>query len=307
MENRNFKLIWILFISCLLHYIVIEGFQILSILFPQQPHQSALYNLTPKLPETAPTEISIIEHPESHFVRDTEVDPHLLEENTKKTNLVSAHQVRVKQQTQAQKTGLTANRQQAPEKTNYRTLKELTSLKASHQTDPLKSESKNDPEILTASDRKFFENDVKKELAKGISTSNQILNRDDIKFGNFTAMNTDRYLFYSFFSRIEDRIRSPWEDQVEQAMSQYRAKLISQIRSNWVTEIEINLKPNGEFHSAHVLKESGIKGFDEATIKPFVEAQIFPNPPKELIKPDGLIHLIYSFNVVYDPKGLVYR
>ena len=40
----------------------------------------------------------------------------------------------------------------------------------------------------------------------------------EITVGSFTALNTDRYLYYSFYARIEELIRFRWESAVRQAM-----------------------------------------------------------------------------------------
>ena len=76
---------------------------------------------------------------------------------------------------------------------------------------------------------------------------------------------------------------------------------------NWVTGIDIWITPDGRFHSAHIMKESGIKKFDTAAAAAFREAGMFPNPPQEMVEDDGYIHLKYSFNVRFQPSTLVYQ
>jgi len=53
-----------------------------------------------------------------------------------------------------------------------------------------------------------------------------------------------------------------------------------------------------------IFRQSGLPAFDEAAVRAFAEARIFPNPPKEMVEEDGMIHLKYSFTVEFDPHLL---
>lgn len=135
----------------------------------------------------------------------------------------------------------------------------------------------------------------------GISTVGENL-PEDVQIGSFTALNTDRYLYYSFYSRVEELIRYRWENGVQQAMDVVpRERLAANLRNRWITHMEILLNPQGEFLRVLVLKPSGIPAFDQAAARAFAEARLFPNPPAEMVEEDGMIHLKYSFTVYYDP------
>ncbi len=143
------------------------------------------------------------------------------------------------------------------------------------------------------------------QLERGLSTVGESL-PTDLAVGSLTALNTDRYLYYSFYARIEELIRYRWENSVRAAIDRTPPEQLGRtVSGNWVTELEIWLQPDGQYHSAHLMKGSGVKGFDQAAIQSFVQARLFPNPPKELIESDGLIHLKYGFEVHYEPKVLV--
>lgn len=135
------------------------------------------------------------------------------------------------------------------------------------------------------------------------STVGEVL-PDDISIGNFTALNTDQFQFYTFYSRIEDLVRFRWESFVQDAITQYdRQKIIRSIGDRpWVTQVEFHIDATGHLVKAVLLKESGAQGFDRAAIKAFEEANVFPNPPKEMLQDDGLIHIRYSFHVNFNPK-----
>jgi TonB family protein len=127
------------------------------------------------------------------------------------------------------------------------------------------------------------------------STIGQVL-PDEIQIGEFTALNTDRNVFYSFYKRIDDMIRFPWENAVKNSIQNTSPnKFRENSRGQWNTQLEVVVKPNGEIKSVNLLKSSGFKDFDEAAIQAFRQARLFPNPPQGMIKEDGLIRLSYSF------------
>ncbi len=138
----------------------------------------------------------------------------------------------------------------------------------------------------------------------GVSTIGDVV-PDDVEIGSFTALNTDRYLFYSFYARIEDLIRFRWESSVKNALEVTpRARLAASVRSRWTTQMEVQLNARGELQKVLIMKESGLPAFDQAATQAFTEARYFPNPPTEMVEEDGLIHLKYSFTVYYDPQIL---
>jgi TonB family protein len=135
---------------------------------------------------------------------------------------------------------------------------------------------------------------------KGVSTVGNDLS--DLEIGAITALNTDRYLYYSFYNRVETVFRSRWEPYVRRAQRMLPdSAFANTANEKWTTVVEIWLKQNGEFHSYHVLKSSGIRLFDEAATQAFVEARMFPNPPKDKIEDDGLVKIKYQLTVLHNP------
>ncbi len=131
----------------------------------------------------------------------------------------------------------------------------------------------------------------------------------DVSVGSLTALNTDSYVHYSFFARVEDLIRFRWESRVRHAIDTFDRSYILGVvgQKNWVTAVDIWLTPDGRFHSSHFMKESGINKFDLAVAMAFREAAMFPNPPQEMVEDDGFIHLKFRFNVNYRPSSVVYQ
>lgn len=143
-------------------------------------------------------------------------------------------------------------------------------------------------------------------LEKGLSTVGESL-PVDIDIGSFTALNADRHMFYTFYSRINEMIRFRWESAVHATINQ---SIPQNFKYNplgvWTTHLEVILRSTGEIEKILLLKPSGNKGFDDSAIYSFKDSKAFYNPPRELISPDdGRIHLKYSFQVHYEPKVLV--
>jgi TonB family protein len=144
-------------------------------------------------------------------------------------------------------------------------------------------------------------------MNQGFSTVGESL-PTDVKVGSFTALNTDRYLYYTFYARIEELVRYRWESRVMDTINGFdRGTMMSAGNRNWITHVEFLLDRTGLLKSAVILKESGIQRFDLAAVNAFKEARIFPNPPQEMVKDDGMIHLRFTFNVNYRPATLSNR
>jgi TonB family protein len=266
-----------------------------------------------------PITVEIIDHNKSQnetepkgqkqIVRQTLVpDQMKTEESEDPRTFLSAERQRVKKQMQAANTGMTQNRSGEKADAN-----ESKSQQNSKEEKPEKVRPKMDPRLsggiaaFTPKYRKVPPRPAAKpsELDRGLSTIGEALPQD-VSVGSFTALNTDRYLYYSFFSRIEEMIRFRWESLVREAIDTTPPERLTYNSSGiWVTKLEIWIKRNGEIDSIHVMKESGFKSFDRAATTAFQEARIFPNPPEEMVESDGIIHLKYSFQVRYEPKVLV--
>jgi len=223
----------------------------------------------------------------------------LKEDDTDLARFLSQDKQRVRKETQAETSGMTSNRSPG-QKANSERKENKPTTQDSHK----KTAKDYDPEgIDIAKNLKEYA----QSLDNAPSTVGEALPQD-VSIGTFTALNTDRYVFYSFFARIEDMVRFRWESRVRQAVDTFdRSYILSVVgRKNWLTSVDIWLTKDGRFHSAHILKESGIPRFDQAAIQAFKEAGMFPNPPQEMVEDDGFIHLKYSFNVNFKPSAVVY-
>lgn len=265
--------------------------------------------LPPYTSQNSPVEIEIVDsnpskaQPPQQVVRqvDTPKDKKI-DRSLDKLRFLSEQTQDVRKQVRALKTGMTENRlletgSRNQEKSNSPSFAdgETTNPKKARGLDAFAPAYRKGP-------------DFRRELdtLKGVSTIGEVL-PEEVEIGSFTALNTDRYQHYSFFARIEELIRFRWETSVRATIDRTpQSEFLRGVNSSWITHIEIWLKPNGEFHSAHLLKPSGIPGFDQSAAWAFRDARVFPNPPKEMVE-EGLIRLQYSFNVKFNPKTLVGR
>lgn len=213
---------------------------------------------------------------------------------------LSEQKQRVKQEMQAAKNGMTANRSNQ------------TTTAAKPQ--PAQERSEGARVKTPDMDKDGFKTvDISRELQEmnrfdeGLSTIGESL-PSDVKVGSFTALNTDRYLYYTFYARIEELIRYRWETRVQQAINNFdRPTLAHAGNRNWITQVEFLLDKNGFLRQALIMKESGIGAFDAAAVMAFRDAKVFPNPPPEMVQDDGFIHIKFSFTVNYNPPALVNR
>lgn len=129
---------------------------------------------------------------------------------------------------------------------------------------------------------------------RGISTTGEALPQD-IQIGDFTALNTDRFIYYTYYARIEEQIRPRWVRFVKAVI--FGGGDLTIGKREYVTNLEIVLNREGDFVRAIVHEGSGSRDIDAAPILAFREAHRIPHPPREMVKEDETIRLYYSFRV----------
>lgn len=232
-----------------------------------------------------------VELPEENKLKDDETLARFLSEKTQ----------RVQKESQAAQTGLTKNR--SNQEAGISTSQNNASQNSKDNSKNKNSDSNPSPSELEKDKDGYRQVDISQQLSEmkryddGLSSVGEALPRD-VKVGSFTALNTDRYLFYTFYARVEELIRYRWESRVQNSINSFNRQTRLQLADrNWVTEAEFILDKKGNLKTAIIMKSSGIKNFDLAAIEAFKDARIFPNPPAEMVKDDGLIHLVFSFTV----------
>lgn len=281
-----------------------------------------------------PTYVELLEKPElpkrphqpprdaKQFVRQVDVPEKFLSEEKRTARFASEEDRSVIEETRARLTDMTANRSQLttgarpkqanPKKMDFRPQSALARLQeeinqqqAGDSGDVLVGRAKKPEEELGSA-----ASGLKPSfggLEHGLSTFGETT-PDDVKFGDLTALNTDRHLFYTFYKRMEEMIRHRWITYARAAMFNLPAdpKKVTG-KDQWVTRLEVFLDPAGHFLKSTLQTSSGIESLDIAPVQAFRDAGQFPNPPAEMVKSDGLIHIYYSFNVNLVPNSYANR
>ncbi len=127
----------------------------------------------------------------------------------------------------------------------------------------------------------------------------------EIKQGGFTALNTDQFVYYTFYSRINEQIRNRWVTNIQNILYRTPQSVLNQWSAvPQVTQVEILLDPSGHFVRATLYRHAQSKDLDQAAVSAFRLASPFNNPPSELVKSDGYIHLYYVFHLEFRPRFL---
>lgn len=222
---------------------------------------------------------------EKPFISHLVIPENILTESSAPADFSSKERQRVLIETRALKLGLNENRKASP-----RFLEPFQDEKKSVKNNRFENYQEGLP-VFEA--RQELNN-----LNRGESTVSIPL-PDSMAVGSFTALNTDRNLYYSFYSRIERQIYFRWANIVDRAYLSFTDDQRRRLhRTGFLkTNLVILLNPKGEFHRAEIHAASGVQKIDISPALAFQEARVFPNPPPEMVREDGFIHLNYQFIV----------
>jgi TonB family protein len=306
-------------VSIALHIIV---WSVLSLVPSPPPVSTPLtFDVIPSRPQRA-KKTSQSEKADA-VVRNSQILPENRTDSTDDpTKFLSEQTQRVKQQTRAALSGLTANRSQKAEpssKEKGKSEAKDTESKKSAQSqiqdqdglqrffprkirfpDPKmaqqESEKRGDPSSQQSRVQQQFTDLGQSTLAEDVQ---------NVKVGDVTALNTDRYLYYSYFARAQELLWNEWSPHVQALMDRPPASMIGGLQHRFTTTLEVWFYPNGNVHSTHIMKPSGVPELDRLAELSFQRVRVIPNPPREKIEADGLIHFQWGLTVEYDPKVLV--
>ena len=123
-----------------------------------------------------------------------------------------------------------------------------------------------------------------------------------VEQGEFTALNTDQFTYYSFYARINEQVRNRWVEGIRNYMSQLNMQdrdLLAKMDRQ--TVVEIVLSKDGHFTQSILHRSSGDRQLDQTGIDAFRDASPFLNPPRDMAGADNLIRLRYGFMVRFRP------
>ncbi len=118
----------------------------------------------------------------------------------------------------------------------------------------------------------------------------------DVKDGPQTLLSTREFLYYSYYTRIKQRIRQFWEPGVRDKVKiLYRSGRSIASAQDKITQLVVTLDASGQLVEISVITQSGVEDLDEAAIEAFRAAAPFPNPPKGMVEKDGRIRIRWDF------------
>lgn len=249
-------------------------------------------------PITHPIEFTVLDksHKGRSMVTETDLNPdNDLDKLKKEADYLSQFTKRVKEQVVAKNLGRTKNRPgQIPVESDEQRSKGALGAAA---------DAKNSRELALpgqgpgpAAGKEAGSSPFGRQVVVGSSTVGEFI--PGIKEGAFTALNTDRYAFYTFFARINEQVRSRWIRNLRAFTESLTEKELSKFAGrDWITEVDIQLDREGDVVRALIMRSSGSSDLDQAAILAFQDAAPFANPPRELVEEDGLIHLRYGILV----------
>jgi hypothetical protein len=117
----------------------------------------------------------------------------------------------------------------------------------------------------------------KSQLQKSSPSSNLLLD-SSVKISTITLLNTDEYVYASFYNRMRDAFASRWSEFLNDYFD-----IDSSIRLGiYKTEAQFVLAKTGEIVSVKLLTSSSIASLDKLGMKAIQETKWLQNPPTDL-------------------------
>lgn len=277
-----------IFTSLLLHLFFWEGLDIL-------PKRTSTL-----LKRDAPIEITVIdaEKNDKNNAKQAEKEKNQIVEQKKqindevdeKTKFLSQFNQRVVKQTRAMKSGEFRNTTtpgQAPntdstpsdntpqQKSKVGELPSLAKLRPQFNPTP-----RNNDTTPTNPGQESQSDDYLKDMDRGIQT----------------MLSTREFVYYSYYSRIKEKIRQHWEPGIRERVRMiYRTGRTLASAKDIVTQVLVVLNNQGELLRIEVINASGNQSLDDAAIDAFKQSAPFPNPPSGMIEADGTIKIRWDF------------
>src|SRR5262249_34924452 len=117
----------------------------------------------------------------------------------------------------------------------------------------------------------------------------------DVDDGDETLLNTKRWKYWSFFSRVKRGVAQVWRPENAYRLRDPTGQIYGM--KNRMTVLRLSLRPDGSlFGDPIVEKASGVDFLDDEAVSAFKTAQPFPNPPPGLVdKESNLITFRFGF------------
>ena len=139
-------------------------------------------------------------------------------------------------------------------------------------------------------------------IGNGISTTDEYL--PDVAIGSATLLNTQEYVFASFYERIRGKLKHQWQTLLRQEMESLQRQGAPMFQGERITKLKIFMNPEGKVTKIQKLGTAGYQELDRAAVDAFKVASPFPNPPKAMVeKENGLLSIEWHFVVMGSPQN----
>ncbi|MCB0407495.1 MAG: TonB family protein [Bdellovibrionales bacterium] len=236
------------------------------------------------------------------IVDETEKNEDLLEKLKTQSQLLSKYNKRVEKEQIAQnKTGETQNRRGNSNQNQQPSLSKNLNLAPQVKHKPSnEGVGEKQPKVNPLLNSGGVRGSMNNSVALGESTSGQDI--PGVQSGSFTALNTDQFTYYSFFERVNNAIRYRWITGVRNFVRDASPKTINQLaKIPTPTVVRILLDKDGMVVRVDIIGSSGSKTLDQTVIDAFYQASPLNHPPDGMVQEDRMVHLNYSFKVLFRP------
>lgn len=125
----------------------------------------------------------------------------------------------------------------------------------------------------------------------------------DLPLGAENLLNTERSVYYSYYSRLYQAIGPIWQSRVRDV-----PYMRAVAPGDYTTWAEVTFDRYGSLVGVRFERSSGISEFDEAVTASWRRVRRFPNPPQDLIEKDGFVHTRWTFTISVDSNAsLLYQ
>ncbi|HOX45822.1 MAG TPA: energy transducer TonB [Myxococcota bacterium] len=118
---------------------------------------------------------------------------------------------------------------------------------------------------------------------------------EDVPQGAETLLNSREFKYATFFNRVKRGVSETWSPRVTEEYLRRDPYGNVYGVSDRYTLLNVALDLEGKVGEISVQRSSGVSFFDDVAVEAFQAASPFPNPPRALADPDGMIRFQFGF------------
>lgn len=135
---------------------------------------------------------------------------------------------------------------------------------------------------------------------KPVAGADQAILDTQLPAGAENVLNTERSVYYSFYSRLYEAIAPVWQSRIRDVTPTRKLPA-----GEYPTDVIITMDRLGNLRAISYLRRSGVFEFDDAVEYSWRKIRQFPNPPAGLLREDGTVQTTWTFNVSVGPGTVI--